>query len=231
VNNTDCFDAKTTTAAGGASYGTQLNFNPTTGNPLCGALLMYVQEQTGGFNYCWLGKGIGTAACTAPISVNLSTTLPLTATTTLPVTALNGNVASGESIVVSSGSHTQTFTTTAAAFYGATSLTITSATPNFAYPPSSTVTDTTSMASLSSSGTQTITAFDTANSLSGKIFVAPLTGNGTIDSQAPLQLGRAGTSDTRTFIVGVYLPAPIGSNQNALQGLQSTFGITWHLDQ
>jgi hypothetical protein len=29
----------------------------------------------------------------------------------------------------------------------------------------------------------------------------------------------------------VYLPGPAGINQNPLQGLQSTFGITWHIDQ
>ena len=36
---------------------------------------------------------------------------------------------------------------------------------------------------------------------------------------------------TRTFQVGVYFPAPAGTNQNALQGLASTFGLTWHVDQ
>jgi hypothetical protein len=47
-----------------------------------------------------------------------------------------------------------------------------------------------------------------------------------------VQVGRSGSSsDTRTFIVGVYMPSPTGTNQNPLQGLSSTFGITWHLDQ
>jgi hypothetical protein len=32
-------------------------------------------------------------------------------------------------------------------------------------------------------------------------------------------------------VVGLYFPAPAGQNQNQLQGLQSTFGITWHMDQ
>jgi len=27
------------------------------------------------------------------------------------------------------------------------------------------------------------------------------------------------------------MPLPAGNNQNYLQGLQSTFGITWHIDQ
>ena len=36
---------------------------------------------------------------------------------------------------------------------------------------------------------------------------------------------------SRTFQVGVYLPAPAGTNQNPLQGLASTFGMTWHIDQ
>ena len=36
---------------------------------------------------------------------------------------------------------------------------------------------------------------------------------------------------SRTFRVGLYVPAPAGTNQNQLQGLSSTFGLTWHIDQ
>jgi hypothetical protein len=59
-----------------------------------------------------------------------------------------------------------------------------------------------------------------------------VTANGTVDTLAPVQLSRFGSGTySRTFQVGLYLPAPAGTNQNPLQGLASTFGITWHIDQ
>jgi hypothetical protein len=39
-----------------------------------------------------------------------------------------------------------------------------------------------------------------------------------------------GDSVGRTFEVGLYLRNST-SNQNSLQGLQSAFGLTWHIDQ
>jgi hypothetical protein len=237
ANNTNCFDVKTTTAGAlGATKGTDLNFNPPTGNPFCATTLIYLQETTGGKNYCWLGNGAAAASglCTAPISVALTTALTLTpGLTTLAVAPLNGNVRSTDTITVSSGSHTQTFVAAAAAPYGATSITINSATPGFAYPIGSTVTDTTTLNTLNSDTSDTITNFDTAHGANtGKVFLPPVTANGTIDALAPVQLSHVGgANDTRTFILGVYVPAPTGSNQNQLQGLSSTFGVTWHLDQ
>jgi hypothetical protein len=234
ASNTDCYDAKTTVAGTpGATKGTDLNFNPVTGNPLCGTLLVYVQETTGGLNYCWLGKGSNpessSGACTAPISVNLSSALSTGgAITSLPVAALNGNVASGDSILVTSGTHTQTFTASATAYFGATSIAVSSATPNFAYPTTSTVTDTSALTSLNPDTTDTVTNFDTAHNTIGKIQLFPVTGNGAVDTAAAVQLSH---SAARVFQVGVYLPAPAGINQNPLQGLSSTFGMTWHIDQ
>jgi hypothetical protein len=225
--NTDCYDAKTTA-------GNLLNFNPVAGNPFCGAALIFVQETTGGNHYCWLGKGSSpesaSGMCSAPISVNLSSALSTGgAITSLPVTALNGNVASGDSIIVTSGANTQTFAASANAFFGATSITVTSATPNFAYPTTSTVTDSTTLSvALNPDTTDTITNFDTAHNTIGKIQLFPVTGNGTINNAATVELSH---TLSRIFQIGVYLPAPAGINQNALQGLQSTFGITWHIDQ
>ena len=239
ASNTNCYDVKTTVpGTAGATKGTDLNFNPTNGNPFCGTTLIFVQETTGGNNYCWLGKGsspqAATGFCTAPISVNLSTPLSTSgAITALPVAALNGNVATGDQIVVTSGSHTQTFAATANVAFGATSIPVTSATPNFAYPTTSTVTDSTTLGTLNSNTTDTITNFDTAhNGTVGKIQLYPVTGSGTVDTAAPVQLNHFGSGTySRTFRVGVYVPAPAGINQNPLQGLQSTFGLTWHIDQ
>jgi hypothetical protein len=238
ANNTDCFDAKTTVpGTTGATKGTDLNFNPIAGNPFCGTALVFVQETTGGSNYCWLGKGSNpesaSGMCTAPISVNLSSALSTSgAITSLPVAALNGNVANGDSVVVTSGSHTQTFTASANAFFGATSIAVSSATPNFAYPTTSIVTDATTLSALNPDTTDTVTNFDTAHNTIGKIQLFPVTGNGAVDTAAPVELSHFNSGTfSRTFQVGVYLPAPAGINQNPLQGLQSTFGITWHIDQ
>ena len=80
--------------------------------------------------------------------------------------------------------------------------------------------------------TDTLTNFDTAHNTIGRIQLFPVTANGTIDNAAPVELNHFNTGTfSRVFQIGVYLPAPAGINQNPLQGLQSTFGITWHIDQ
>jgi hypothetical protein len=232
--NLNCYDTKTTTGATvGATSGTDLNFNTiSSSNSLCAKALIYVQETTGGTNYCWLGKTYtsgGAGMCVAPVSVTLSSALSTGgAITALPVAALNGNVKSGDSVIVTSGSNTQTFTASANAYIGATSIAVTSATPNFAYPITSTVTNSTALSTLNSDTTDTIANFDTGHSSTGSIQLYPVTANGTIDTSATTELTH---NTSRTFQVGVYFPAPAGANQNSLQGLQSTFGITWHIDQ
>ena len=237
-SNTDCFDAKTTVGGtAGATFGNNLNFNPTTGNPFCGTALIFVQETTGGNHYCWLGKGSSPEAasgmCVAPISVNLSSALttggPITS---LPVTALNGNVANLDTIVVTSGTNTQTFVASANTYMGATAIPVASLTPNFAYPTTSTVIDSAAISSLNNDTTDTITNFNTGHNVVGKIQLFPVTGNGAINNTATVELNHFNTGTfSRIFQVGVFMPAPAGINQNPLQGLQSTFGITWHIDQ
>jgi hypothetical protein len=234
----NCYDTKTTVpGTAGATKGTDLNFNPTANNPFCGSLLFFVQETTGGKSYCWYGNGSSpeatTGYCTAPISVNpsatLSTAAPITA---LPVSALNGNVTSGDSIVVKQGVNTQTFTASGNATFGATSIPVTSATPNFAYTAAASVTDSTTLGTLNGDQTYTVTNFDTQhNGTSGKIPLYQVSSNGQYDTNA-VQLShfQSGTF-SRTFEIGLYVPAPAGINQNYLQGLSSTFGITWHIDQ
>lgn len=73
----------------------------------------------------------------ATLSAALSTS---GAITSLPVTATSEPIASGATVTVTSGAHTQTWTLTAAAATGATTLSVASQTPNFAYPSGSTVT-------------------------------------------------------------------------------------------
>jgi hypothetical protein len=237
ATTTNCYDAKTTTpGTTGATSGQQLNFNPTAGNPFCSTALIFVQETTGGKHYCWLGKAstATTGYCVAPISVTLQTALPSTsAATALVVSPLNGNVSSGDQIAVKSGNTTVTFTANASASFGATSISVTSQTPSATLPIGSTVTDTTSLGSLNSDTTDTITNFNTMhNGTLGKIQLYPVTSSGVLDTAASVQLSHFNSGTySRTFEVGVYVPAPTGQNQNPLQGLISTFGITWHIDQ
>jgi hypothetical protein len=244
VNNTDCYDAKTTTPIGGSTTGSQLNFNPIAGNPLCGSVLMWIQEVAGANTYCWFGKGSTwnpggedvNGRCVAPISV---TTSGISGTiTSIPLTGgvvLNGNVRVGDSILVTQGTHTQTFTASSAATFGATSIAVNSTPVGSPFTAGATVTNASAQSSLdSNAATDNIAAFQIAHHLSGgKLELYPVNGNGSIDntSGATELTKSGGATPTRTFYVGVYLPVPGGSNQNALQGLASTFGLTWHIDQ
>ncbi len=62
--------------------------------------------------------------------------------TSLPVTAIAEPLASGASVVVTSGANTQTFVTSASVAAGATAIPVNSLTPNFAYPIGSNVAST-----------------------------------------------------------------------------------------
>ncbi len=66
-----------------------------------------------------------------------------TAYTTLAVQALDQAVASGDSILLTSGANTQTYVASASAAVGATSISVTSQNANFSYPIGTTVQDTT----------------------------------------------------------------------------------------
>lgn len=65
------------------------------------------------------------------LSSALSTGAPITS---LPVSALPFGLSNGQTVTVTSGANTQTWTLTADAAAGATTLAVTSQTPNFAYP-------------------------------------------------------------------------------------------------
>lgn len=237
--NTDCYDAKTTVpGTSEATDGAELNFNSPSGNPLCRTALLFIQETTGGKNYCWWGHGEKSenGMCLAPISVKPSSELSTSkAIESLPVASLDGNVASGDKIRIAYENHEQEFKASGEAFISAsgTSIPVESATPNFAYPTGATITDVKTLETLNSDTIDTISNFDTAhNGNSGKIPLPPVTSNGKLEASPPVELGHYGSSKyERVFYVGVYVPAPAGTSQNNLQGLASTFGITWHLEQ
>jgi hypothetical protein len=248
--NTDCYDAKTASSAvAGATYGTQLNFNSIASNPFCSTALLYVQEQStvgaNTYNYCWFGRGSAfgdqspsgedsNGQCRTPTTPTLSGTYSSgQASYSLTVAALTGNIRSGDTITLAENGTTTTCTAGANYYIGATSISLTGcATSGSAttYDSSAVVKDTSAFTALNgANASSTISTFDTAHSAS-PITMAPLTGNGSSNAAATVQLAKHGASgDTRVFYVGVYFPS--SSNQNALQGLVSTFGLTWHIDQ
>lgn len=73
-------------------------------------------------------------------STTLSSALSTSgAITSLPVAALTGSIASGQTVIITSGSNTQSFIASSAVSTGSTAIPVTSQTPNFAYPSGSTV--------------------------------------------------------------------------------------------
>jgi hypothetical protein len=262
ASTTNCYDSQYTSGlTAGASYGSQLNFNPLTGNPLCSSVLMYVQEITGSYSYCWFGLGSSQSGydagwgaftefqdsthsnasagkCVAPIYNTTSSSPTGSGVTSINVGTgnLNGNVVTGDTIQVTSGTTVSTFTASAAATFGASSISINSATVPAAFANGATVVDTTQQTKLDNDGAQstqydTVSAFDTGHNFNAtKLELSPLTGNGAIDSSINHAVELAHGA-SRTFYIGLYVPKPSSLNQNYLQGLFSTFGLTWHMDQ
>ena len=208
-SNNDCYDAQTTAAPagfpGGTSFGTGLNFNPTTNNPFCAAALMYVQETTGGVNYCWVGNtsDAPTGGCTAPISVALSSSWTPTTSSppSIPVAALNGNVKVGDTVsIVLSTTLSDTCTVGTNEFIGATTIPLSSCTsaPG-TFTTSSTVTDTSTLSALDSDSTDTLTKFDTSHNQGGEVQLYPTVANGLANTgkpQALLSSAASGSSVT-----------------------------------
>jgi hypothetical protein len=240
VDNTNCYDVQTTSSpVAGATYGTQLNnFNPITHNPFCQAALFYVQEIGTNHNYCWVGSGAASAngMCNAPIStsptIGANTTI---GTATYTVTALRGNVKSGDSILFTEGANVVTCTATANSYITATTISVNACSVttgvNGTFDSSTVITDATTITTLSTDTTDTISNFDTTRKYSNKLELTPVSANGTTAATGTdLPHYDAGSTDTRKFYVGVYLPSTTAP-QNFLQGLESTFGLTWHIDQ
>lgn len=248
----DCYDQLTSAPPAGApnaTYGTQLNYNSTAGNPMCGAVLLYVQEVTGMTpgnpstqNYCWTGLTYGNPAdarstpagmCVAPISVTLSSDVSGTIAA-LPVSELNGNIRANDQIVVTPSSGVpQTFTASTDVYAGATSIPVTSQAVSGTLSSGTAVSDSSTdalgpLAKLNADNSDTLTNFDTLTDQNAPLPMPQVQANGQLEPSTTAQLPH---DTTRTFLVGVYMPNPTGSNQNPLQGLFSTFSLTWHVDQ
>jgi hypothetical protein len=229
VSNTNCYDTQQTV----------YTFNPATNNPLCVAALMYVQETTGGKNYCWWGNTSSSpaaGACNAPISTSPSAVAGgvVSAGSTYTVTALTGNIKAGDTLAFTKGGNQVTCTANGSNYYvGATSITLSGTActvvsgTNTGFDNTTVITDTTTLGTLSSDTSSTISQFDIHKNYSGKIELTPVSANGTT---APTGTDLAASGGQRTFLVGVVIPGPAAA-QNQLQGLKSTFGLTWHIDQ
>lgn len=212
-------------------------------------------------SYCWAGRGaVGSAApasngqCRTPTTAALTAALPSTSGTANPTTSitvgpLTGNIQNGDAFTIAEGANTDTFQATADAYIGATTISVASVSssttpwsPNFVYDASATIKDTTAFDKLNGDSVDTISNFDTANGENHPLHLYPLTSNTTTpNTLATVSLGKYGTTGTtgagasgasqRTFFIGVYMPAPSATTQNQLQGLISTFGLTWHIEQ
>ncbi|MGH2934621.1 MAG: hypothetical protein ACRDL2_08945 [Gaiellaceae bacterium] len=231
--NTNCYDTQVT----------NLGFNPTTGNPLCSATILFVQETTGGKYWCWWGSGAGAVSpnngqCDAPISVSptgLGTSANQTiAAGTYAVGALNGNIKSGDTIRFSEAGNKLDCTATGDKYFAATSIVLTGACTvisgaNGVFDNNAIVTDTSSLGRNASDATHSISKFDQNAKGTSHIELTPITGTAPSFS-APVAAVDLASSATRTFVVGVVIPGP-ATPQNQLQALKSTFGISWQLTQ
>lgn len=229
--------------------------NWNTGN-LCSSAIMYVQEIGTNHHYCWYGVSTSTSACAAPFTETFNGSNAGAATVNGTTTQINftgtpnGNIVAGDKIHV---------TQLVGQYYNVEECTATGSSPTVdvwmgdntatSIPVSgctlvsgnsstsftaATVTDYTTTASTGPlAGTfasDTISNFDTSYAtIAHPLPIYPTTGDGTINNTAYGIGLPAGT--TRTFYVGVYLPAPTSGNQNTLQDLQANFSLTWHIEQ
>jgi len=163
-------------------------------------------------------------------------------TSSITVAALSGNIASGDTLTITQGTSTDTFKAASNAYIGDTTLSVTNAAasgpwvPNFSYTAAAVIKDTSAFDALNGDTFDTVSNFDTTWKPDSSLTLYPLTANNTAPSNtATVSLGKYGSTRTagnkRTFYIGVYLPAPSSTSQNQLQGLLSTFGLLWHIQQ
>jgi len=196
--------------------GTNTQTFVASANALVGATSISVTSQNANFAYPTTSTATDTG-----IPIHLSAALSTgAAITSLPITSLSEAVTSGDSIVLTSGTNTQTFVASANALVGATSISVTSQTPNFAYPTTSTLNDVSPDTACFYPNTGNTICTATANTL--YVFDANY-----LSSPSSLDLGAGpGHGKSRYFVIGMELPT---GASNTLQGVSATFPLTWHL--
>jgi hypothetical protein len=232
-STTDCVDAKVSA------------YTWNSGS-LCGSAILYLQETGTSHHYCWFGVGAGTSRCAAPLSEAYAGagTVATPISWTNGSVGVNGNIASGDTIQVSQlNAATQTYnveqcTASANVWAGdaTTSVAVSGCSAvsgsNGSFTSAATVTDltTTNTTLVGTFAADSINNFDTSHgSVGAALTLYPTTADGTINNSG-FGLGLA-SGGSRTFFVGAYLPTPASTNQNTLQGLKSTFSLTWHTEQ
>jgi len=170
-----------------------------------------------------------------------------------PAVALRGNISNGDMLAISEiGKPTAYCIATADEWISATTIAFNNCLdasssglsfPSTSFSTAATITDYTTLTDLNTD-TQTLANFDTLDGPANKQELVSLVGNGVLSNTGAtvtsVELGKKGAvgsasgtigsaPDTRTFYMGVFFPS--GTAQNALQGLKSTFGIGWHIDQ
>jgi hypothetical protein len=182
------------------------------------------------------------------------------AVVSLAVNALSGTFHSGDPVVITSGSHTQTFIASAQANPGATSISVTSQVANFAYPSGSAISGPTFTpvgnlcSGLKLSIVETDSSFDhsLSNPASGCAYgtgSAPaglgcVLGSGTALSSVPNSLtalnltAAGGTGNTGTNLSAsgsryflIAVKQPSASLDNTFQNRAASFDLLWHIDQ
>lgn len=237
----------TTTTLNGAITSSQTSIAVANGAsfPTGSTVLVDSEEMTitagGGTNTWTVSRGQNST--TAASHLSAATVTLMTSSVSLNVGTLTGNIRSGDSITLAENGYTMTCTAGGTYYinYNSSSSPIalsgcTTSGGTTTFDASAVVKDASAFSALNGTNTSsTISNFDTAHHSSGPIYMPPLTGNGAANSGSSVQLAKKGgtgsVGDTRVFYVGVYFPAGSGQNQNNLQGLLSTFGLTWHIDQ
>lgn len=212
--------------------------------PFCSNTVLYVQETTNGGApyYCWYGPGSSAAVtggseastdglCDTPLTVSAQpVTAGLTPTAVtfseLPV-AINNN----DTIqLTNSSGQSEAFTVSGnySVSTSAVSVALSTSTgaATYSFAVGSSGIDSNTQGALSS-GTYTLSNFDTSEAQNtAGLSLYPITSAGVVSKSTTALVSGA----KRYFTVGVYLPN-ISTAQNVLQGLQSTFGLSWYLTQ
>jgi hypothetical protein len=195
----------------------------------------------------------GTFSTSPPYSAGFLPTTTTPGTITLAA-ALRGNVVAtvgtADTITISQlGVTNVTCTAAADAYIGATTISVKSCSNDgtvfTAGGGAPTIVDTTTLTDLSTD-TQTLANFQTLHGQNNEMELPTLVAQGTKANSGAniygVELGKSGAVGSangtvgsapasRKFFFGVFLPSGTASFQNSFQGLRSTFGVGFHIDQ
>lgn len=244
----------------GATPGSTLPFVTTTNNPLCSSLVVWVQEQEAvgstTINYCWYGFGSSTSLtpatngqCRTPTTTATNQAVAAgTPISTLTVSALTGNIAKGDVLQITGGGKTEKLEAAADAYINDTTISVANVpssggptppwTPTNSYSSGAALADLSAQSDVDNDSYDTVSNFDTLHPKTAPIQLEPLTQDGSNSrlgdpsTTATVWLAKHGSAgSTRVFYIGVDMPLASGQSQNQLQGLLSTFGLSWHIEQ